>query len=160
MVAHKILETALSPNSSFPFLFDFVLGLGLWTWTRACQQLKMSPPQTPHWSRTLADLIRRSHPTLSHRPERHSFRSPLKSENCKNPFVSEGCSQTRTIQLMYKKKHRFSVYLSPHIVPSLTDSLSITTSPVSAMALFSSCCCWQASSQGESLSTTPRQALV
>ena len=27
-VAHKILETAQSPNSSFPFLFDFGLGLG------------------------------------------------------------------------------------------------------------------------------------
>ena len=27
VVAHKILETAQSPNSSFPFLFDF----GLWT---------------------------------------------------------------------------------------------------------------------------------
>ena len=35
VVAHKILETAQSPNSSFPFLFD--LGLGLGTWTRACQ---------------------------------------------------------------------------------------------------------------------------
>ena len=34
-VAHKILVTAQSPNSSFPFLFDFGLGLG--TWTRACQ---------------------------------------------------------------------------------------------------------------------------
>ena len=31
----EILETAQSPNSSFPFLFDFGLGLG--TWTRACQ---------------------------------------------------------------------------------------------------------------------------
>ena len=30
MVAHKILETALSPNSSFPVLFDF--GLRLRTW--------------------------------------------------------------------------------------------------------------------------------
>ena len=29
-VAHKILETAQSPNSSFPFLFDFGLGLGTW----------------------------------------------------------------------------------------------------------------------------------
>ena len=31
MVAHKILETAQSPNSSYPFLFDFGpdLGLGL-----------------------------------------------------------------------------------------------------------------------------------
>ena len=28
-VAHEILETAHSPNSSFPFLFDFGLGLGL-----------------------------------------------------------------------------------------------------------------------------------
>ena len=28
VVAHKILETAQSPNSSFPFLFDFGLGLG------------------------------------------------------------------------------------------------------------------------------------
>ena len=26
LVAHKILETAQSPNSSFPFLFDFGLG--------------------------------------------------------------------------------------------------------------------------------------
>ena len=62
----------------------------------------------------------------------------------------KGCSQTWTFLLMY---------LSPHIVPSLTDSLSITTSPVLDVASFSSCC-WQASSQGESLSTTPRQALV
>ena len=30
VVAHKILETAQSPNSSFPFLFDFGLGLGTW----------------------------------------------------------------------------------------------------------------------------------
>ena len=29
VVAHKILETAQSPNSSFPFLFDFGLELGL-----------------------------------------------------------------------------------------------------------------------------------
>ena len=28
-MAHEILETAWSPNSSFPFLFDFELGLGL-----------------------------------------------------------------------------------------------------------------------------------
>ena len=28
-VAHEILETAQSPNSSPPFLFDFGLGLGL-----------------------------------------------------------------------------------------------------------------------------------
>ena len=34
---HKILDTAQSPNSSLPFLFDFGLGLG--TWTRACQFL-------------------------------------------------------------------------------------------------------------------------
>ena len=33
VVAHKILETAQSPNSYFAFLFD----LGLRTWTRACQ---------------------------------------------------------------------------------------------------------------------------
>ena len=33
VVAYTILETAQSPNSSFPFLFDF----GLWNWTRACQ---------------------------------------------------------------------------------------------------------------------------
>ena len=32
-VAHKILETALSPKSSFLLGLD----LGLWTWTRACQ---------------------------------------------------------------------------------------------------------------------------
>ena len=31
-VAHGILETAQSPNSLFPFLFDF--GLGHVTWTR------------------------------------------------------------------------------------------------------------------------------
>ena len=35
MSSREILETAQSPNSSFPFLFDFGLGLG--TWTRACQ---------------------------------------------------------------------------------------------------------------------------
>ena len=35
MVAHKILVTAQSPNSSFPFLFEFGLGPG--TWTRAFQ---------------------------------------------------------------------------------------------------------------------------
>ena len=35
VVAHKILETAQSPNSSFHFLFD--CGLGLGTWSRACQ---------------------------------------------------------------------------------------------------------------------------
>ena len=29
-VAHKILGTAQSPNSSFSFLFDFGLGLGTW----------------------------------------------------------------------------------------------------------------------------------
>ena len=29
-VASKILETAQSPNSSFPFLFDFGLGFGTW----------------------------------------------------------------------------------------------------------------------------------
>ena len=34
-VANEILETAQSQNSSFPFLFDIVLGLG--TWTRSCQ---------------------------------------------------------------------------------------------------------------------------
>ena len=34
-VAHEILETAQSPHSNFPFLFDFGLGLG--TWTRAFQ---------------------------------------------------------------------------------------------------------------------------
>ena len=34
-VAHKILETAQSPNFFFPFLFDFWLGLLAWTW--ACQ---------------------------------------------------------------------------------------------------------------------------
>ena len=28
-MAHEILETAWSPNSSFPFLLDFGLGLGL-----------------------------------------------------------------------------------------------------------------------------------
>ena len=32
LVAHKILETAQSPNFSFHFLFDFGLG------TRACQK--------------------------------------------------------------------------------------------------------------------------
>ena len=30
VVAHKILETGQSPNSYFPFLFDFGLGLGTW----------------------------------------------------------------------------------------------------------------------------------
>lgn len=52
-----------------------------------------------------------------------------------------------------------SVYLSPHMVPSLTDSPSLTTSPVSAPAS-GLCWCWQASSHGESLSTAPRQPLV
>ena len=32
-LAHEILETAQSPNSSFPFLFDFGIGVGTW----ACQ---------------------------------------------------------------------------------------------------------------------------
>ena len=41
MVAHKILETAQSPNSSFSFLFDFGLGLGLGAWTRACQLMNL-----------------------------------------------------------------------------------------------------------------------
>ena len=50
------------------------------------------------------------------------------------------------------------MYLSPHSVPSLTDSLSLTTSPVSAPRCC--CCCWQASSHGASLSTSPRQPLV
>ena len=67
----------------------------------------------------------------------------------------------------------FTVYLSPHMVPSLTDSLSLATSPVSAPRCCCCCCfccccccwccccwCWQASSQGASLSTTPRQPLV
>ena len=33
-MAHEILETAQSPNSSFPFLFDIglELGLGIETW--------------------------------------------------------------------------------------------------------------------------------
>ena len=35
ILSHTISETAQSPNSSFPFLFDFGLGLG--TWTHACQ---------------------------------------------------------------------------------------------------------------------------
>ena len=39
LVAHKILETAQSPNSSFPFLFDFGLGNLEWTW--ACQYSKL-----------------------------------------------------------------------------------------------------------------------
>ena len=30
LVAHKIFETAQSPNGSFPFLFDFGLGFGIW----------------------------------------------------------------------------------------------------------------------------------
>ena len=34
----KILETAQTPNSSFHFLCD--LGLGLGTWTRACQSFE------------------------------------------------------------------------------------------------------------------------
>ena len=29
-MAHKILETAQSPNSPFPFLFDIGLGVGTW----------------------------------------------------------------------------------------------------------------------------------
>ena len=29
-MASKILETAQSPNSSFPFIFDFGLALGTW----------------------------------------------------------------------------------------------------------------------------------
>ena len=37
MVAHKILKTALSQNSSFPFLLTLGLDLGLGTWTRAFQ---------------------------------------------------------------------------------------------------------------------------
>ena len=28
LLKHEILETAQNPNSSFPFLFDFGLGLG------------------------------------------------------------------------------------------------------------------------------------
>ena len=35
VVAYKILETVQIPNSSFPFIFDFGLGLG--TCTRAFQ---------------------------------------------------------------------------------------------------------------------------
>ena len=45
MVAHKILETAQSPNSSFPFLFDFGIGLG--TWTRACDLGKQRSNRKP-----------------------------------------------------------------------------------------------------------------
>ena len=31
-VAHEILERAQSPDSSFHFVFDFGLRLGIWTW--------------------------------------------------------------------------------------------------------------------------------
>ena len=43
LAVHKILETAQSPNSSFPFLFDFGLGLG--TWTKACQKWMFKWPR-------------------------------------------------------------------------------------------------------------------
>ena len=41
-VVYAILETAQTPNSSFPFLFDY----GLWTWTRACQLHTLAEQRT------------------------------------------------------------------------------------------------------------------
>ena len=89
------------------------------------------------------------------RPQSQITPNPLTAARETQPQVTsevkiKGCPQTWSILLLY---------LSPHIVPSLTASLSITTSPVLDVASFFSCC-WQASSQGESLSTTPCQALV